>query len=178
MCWVCVCVCGLVCLCVCVAVCVWVVRTALSPDRPSAVPRDRPSALPPSAGPPKNVALFSSPAPNSFFLSLWWSSRGILVVFLKTTKIPREDAQEREERKTIVAGEGKKREILGSPPFGAPHPSEPSPFGAPQGPEGREARRVPRISRFLPIFRPIFALFVSLRVSSRGILVVLEAPGH
>ena len=36
-----------------------------------------------------------------------------------TTKIPRADPQEREERKN-VAGEGKKREILGLPPFGAP----------------------------------------------------------
>ena len=35
-------------------------------------------------------------------------------------KIPREHHQEREERKTNVAGEGKKREMLGSPPFG-PH---------------------------------------------------------
>ena len=38
--------------------------------------------------------------------------------------------QEREERNDIVAGEGKKREILGFPPFGAPplgsHPSHPS----------------------------------------------------
>ena len=37
-----------------------------------------------------------------------------------TTKIPREDPQEGEERKANVAGEVKKREILGSPPFGAP----------------------------------------------------------
>ena len=30
------------------------------------------------------------------------------LAFKNTTKIPREDPQEREERKTIVAGEGKK----------------------------------------------------------------------
>ena len=37
---------------------------------------------------------------------------------------------EREERKTIVTGEGKKREISGPPSFGAP-PFGASPFGAP-----------------------------------------------
>ena len=50
------------------------------------------------------------------------------------TKIPRKDPQEREERKKIVAGEGKK-----SAKFWAPHPSGPTlrapPFGA--HPSGR-----------------------------------------
>ena len=45
----------------------------------------------------------------------------------KTTKSPRKDPHESGERKRIVAGEGKKREILGLPPFGGPAP----PFGAP-----------------------------------------------
>ena len=35
-----------------------------------------------------------------------------------TTKIPRKDPQEREERKKIVAGEGKKSDILGGPEEG------------------------------------------------------------
>ena len=39
------------------------------------------------------------------------------------------------------------------------------------GPEGC------KISRFFSLSRPIFALFVSLWVSSRGILVVFEAQG-
>ena len=43
-----------------------------------------------------------------------------------TTKIPRKDPQEREERMKTVAGEGKKREILGSTPFG-PQPFRPVP---------------------------------------------------
>ena len=45
-----------------------------------------------------------------------------------TTKIPRKDPKEREERKKNEAREGKKREIMGPPPFGAPsvlHPSGP-----------------------------------------------------
>ena len=51
--------------------------------------------------------------------------------FKTPTKIPRNDSQEREERKRIVAGDGKKkREILGPPPFGAP-PFGAPPFGAP-----------------------------------------------
>ena len=59
-----------------------------------------------------------------------------------TTKIPREDPQEREERMKIVAGEGKKREMLGPPfeahpsglhfsGFGAPPFGAPPPFGNP-----------------------------------------------
>ena len=73
---VCVLVCGLVgvlvCVCVfvCVCVCVCVVRTALPPDRP---PPDRPKFR------------YCLPSPALIFvlfLSLWGSSRGILVVFL------------------------------------------------------------------------------------------------
>ena len=36
----------------------------------------------------------------------------------------------------------------------------------------------PKISRFFFLSRPIFALFVSLWGSSRGFLVVFEAPGR
>ena len=42
------------------------------------------------------------------------------VAFKNITKIPREDPQEREERMKIVAGEGKKTEILGGPGEGGP----------------------------------------------------------
>ena len=61
----------LVCCCVCLG----------CADRPSA---GQPSTGPPSAGPPK-ISLFFFPLPPSFsfFFSLWGSSRGILVVFLK-----------------------------------------------------------------------------------------------
>ena len=53
---------------------VWVVRTALS--------QDRPPAGPPSTGPPKISLCFPVPPQNSFFSSLsGGSSRGILVVF-------------------------------------------------------------------------------------------------
>ena len=37
-----------------------------------------------------------------------------------TTKIPRKDPKEREERKRIVVGEGKKSEISGGPAEGGP----------------------------------------------------------
>ena len=48
-----------------------------------------------------------------------------------TTKIPRADTPEREERMKFPVGESKKkREISGPPPFG-PHPSGPQPFGPP-----------------------------------------------
>ena len=44
-----------------------------------------------------------------------------------TTKIPRADHPDRHKKSEMVAGEGKKkREILGSPPFGAPTPSGPT----------------------------------------------------
>ena len=55
-------------------------------------------------------------------------------------KIPREDPQRETQRPNMVAGEGKKREILGSPhigapPFGAPLPSGAHPSGThPSGP--------------------------------------------
>ena len=42
-----------------------------------------------------------------------------------TTKIPREDPQRGKKRTNFAAGQGKKREILGPPPF------EPPPFGPP-----------------------------------------------
>ena len=45
--------------------------------------RRTPSAGPPSAGPPKISLFVFSPAPIFVFYSLWRSSRGILVVFLK-----------------------------------------------------------------------------------------------
>ena len=62
--------------------------------------------------------------------------------FKNTTKIPREDLQEREERKKIVAGEGKK-----SAKFWAPHPSGPHPSGFhPSGPHPSG----PIFSRFGP----------------------------
>ena len=48
-----------------------------------------------------------------------------------TTKIPRKDPQEREERKKIVAEEGKKSAKFWAPTFRRPHPSGPPPFGAP-----------------------------------------------
>ena len=54
-----------------------------------------------------------------------------------SNRIPRKDAEERKERKTIVVGKEKRREILGSPPFrastlrGIHHPSKhPPPFQA------------------------------------------------
>ena len=48
-----------------------------------------------------------------------------------TTKIPRKDPQERERKKKIVAGEGKKkREILGLPTLRGFYPLGPPPFGA------------------------------------------------
>ena len=49
-----------------------------------------------------------------------------------TTKIPRRDPHEREERKKMVAEKGeKKREILGTHPTGGPTLQEATPFGAP-----------------------------------------------
>ena len=57
--------------------------------------------------------------PISFFLSHCVSSE--FGFYSNTTKIPRKDPQEREERKTIAAGEGKKkREILGLPTLRGP----------------------------------------------------------
>ena len=69
--------------------------------------------------------------------------------FQKPTKIPLENPQRGKKRTNFSAGEGKKREILGLPPFGAPpfwappfgpelflglghHPEKPPPFGASQ----------------------------------------------
>ena len=56
------------------------------------------------------------------------------ISFKNTTKIQRKDTEKREERKKIVAGEGKTRNFgpphpLGPPPFGPPHPLGPPPFG-------------------------------------------------
>ena len=48
-----------------------------------------------------------------------------------TTKIPREDPPEREERMKFPAGEKKKRKMLGPHPFGPPTPSNPHPFEPP-----------------------------------------------
>ena len=48
-------------------------------------------------------------------------------------------------------------------------------FGAPKGGVPKGGR--PKISRFFSLSRHHFALFVSLLVSSRGNLVVFEAPG-
>ena len=45
------------------------------------------------------------------------------MVFLKATKIPRDDLQEREERKNNVAGEGKKARNFGPPHHAGPHPA-------------------------------------------------------
>ena len=119
------------------------------------------SPSPLSAGPPKfSLFFFPSPATFSVFLPLL----GVLSLNfgipgpLKCARLefsccrskPADDPQEREERKKIVAGEGKKREILGHPL--AAHPSGPPtlrgltlrggapPFG------GRAQRGLPRPS--------------------------------
>ena len=84
----------------------------------------------PQGGGPKNSRFFPLPPHFSFFLhsleglpaeppgfhtTVREPKRGHLraPVFKNTTKIPREDLQEREERIKNVAGEGKKSEILG-----------------------------------------------------------------
>ena len=51
---------------------------------------------------------------------------------------------------------------------------EPRKNGAPKG--GAPKGRGPKISRFFSLSRHHFALFVSIWVSARGILVVFEAP--
>ena len=103
-------------------------------------PPFRRTALPPSAGPPKNSRFFHSPA-TMFVLSfsLWGSGPSNVHVRAlglscetpaegpgasNTTKIQREDPQERKRTK-MGAGEGKT-----SAKFWAPHPLGPPPFKA------------------------------------------------
>ena len=112
-----------------------------------------PCARPPDAGPPlrraplrrtaQNFALFFSLSRPHFFLSSLspgFGAAGVSHDNPKTpnvhisgprrfTKIPRKDPQEREERKKIVAGEGKKSAKIWAPPFRAP-PFRAPPFGA------------------------------------------------
>ena len=137
----------------------WVVRIALPRDRPPAGPPSRGTALPrdrPPAGPPfrrtalrrtaQNFAFFPSPATISFFFSLSlgvFSCRGftrqpenskrahLRVLALQTPpKFHEKTPREREKKNENGSGRGKKREILGPPPFGAP-PFGAATFGAP-----------------------------------------------
>ena len=137
----CVVLCCVVWLCVwlCVSVCCCVLVQDLGAP---------PNPLP--AGPPKISLFFPSPA-TMFFLSplslclleeFWWcmKRRGMCTFRVlglsceapaapklrNTTKIPRKDPQEREERKLWW-----KREKRAE--FWATHPSGPPPFGAPRG---------------------------------------------
>ena len=123
-----------------------------SRDRPS---RDRPSLGRPSPGPPK-ISLFFFLSHHLFVLFLSFSGC-LLVEFwccfedrapqrahlsapaLQTPpKFHEKTPPEREEKNEFCGGTGKKREILGPPPFGsplflgwAPPPFEPPPFEPP-----------------------------------------------
>ena len=106
-----------------------------------------PSGGPPSAGPPKISLFFLSlgvfslnfggvcedrgPQISTFGLSVGAAGLHTTATELQTrtfegpalrntTKFPRKDTQERGERMNICGGRRKKRENLGSPPFGAP----------------------------------------------------------
>ena len=85
-------------------------------------------------GCPKFRAFFSLSRHNFlYFFSLSWGSFRA-PAFKNTTKIQRKDSQEREERKKIVAGEGKKSEILGCPVEGRRSgPAEGGPGGGGPG---------------------------------------------
>ena len=108
---------------------------------------------------------FPSPATIFFLSSLSWGSfREILVVFegrdnemctvqgpgaSNNTKIPRKDPQEREEKKKIVTGEGKKARNFGPPT----HPSGPHPSGLhlclPTTEDGRVGGFWPKSNKYL-----------------------------
>ena len=99
---------------------------------------------------PKFCAFFPLPPPfRSFCVSLgvfswnfWWCLKRRdpqmctfgepkrahfrVPAFKHTTKIQREDPEEREERTKIVAGEGRRGEILGGPAEGGPGKSKPT----------------------------------------------------
>ena len=120
----------------CCVVCVvevyrWSVCSRFSWVRPrcGCSPRPPSAGRPPPPDRPKFRAFFNPLPPHvhSFFpllVVLSWNFGGVFgAVHVWALGLSREDPQEREERKNIVTGEGKKkREILGPPPFGA-HPS-------------------------------------------------------
>ena len=112
-------------------------RTALRLDRPPPGPPSARTALRPKFAlffPPATIFILSSLS-GGLLLEFWWLCRlGLskrahfrVPALQNTTQIPREDPQEREERKKFVAGEGKKREILPlrNPTLEGPHPLGP-----------------------------------------------------
>ena len=108
-----------------------------SPDRPSAGPPLHRSAPPPDS--PKFRAFFSHSGASHETENSKRAHFRAPALQTPTKFRERTPTREKKERKKIVAGEGKKAQHFGPPPFGAPfflglgsHPSGPHPsFGAP-----------------------------------------------